>query len=128
MRGVFHMKRSRLSFVLAAVAAAGAVLVLPGSALADACATNGPTAGSYTATVCVTAPADSSIVSGPTTVSATVAFTGTPPSGIQRVIFSIDGQYLLTDYSSPYTFTLNTARFADGAHTITAEALFRDGF
>jgi len=121
------MQTSRLSFVLAAVAAAAAVLLLPAPALAATCATNGPTAGSYTATVCVTAPGDATLVSGPVTVSATVSFTGTPPSGIQRVIFSIDGQYLLTDYSSPYTFTLNTARFVDGAHTITAEALFRDG-
>src|SRR3954452_2840599 len=122
------MKRSRVSFGLAAVAAVAAVLVLPGSALADSCGTTGPTAGSYTATVCVTAPPDAAIVSGPTTISASVGFSGTAPTGIQRVIFSIDGQYLLTDYSAPYTFTLNTARFIDGAHTISAEALIRDGF
>jgi chitodextrinase len=118
----------RLTPILAAAAATTAVLLLPASALAGTCATNGPPAGPYTATVCVTAPGDATLVTGPTTVSASVVFAGTPPSGIQRVIFSIDGQYLLTDYAAPYTFTLDTTQFVDGAHTISAEALLRDGF
>ncbi len=108
--------------------AATAWLAAPGSAQAASCQTSGPTAGSYTATVCITAPADGAAVSGPVTVTATVAFAGTPPSGIQRVIFFLDGKYLLTDYSSPYTFTLPTGRFVDGARTLEAEALMRDAF
>ena len=33
------------------------------------------------------------------------------------MVFWLDGSYLLTDYSPPYTFTLPTSKFVDGSHT-----------
>ena len=42
------------------------------------------------------------------------------------MVFSLNGQYLLTDYSTPYTFTLDTRRFVDGSYTLAAHALLRD--
>ena len=44
-------------------------------------------------------------------VTATTApVAGTNP-GVQRMVFWLDGQYLLTDFSPPYTFTLPTSKF-----------------
>ncbi len=47
---------------------------------------------------------------------------------MQRVVFYLNDAYLLTDYQSPYTFTLPTGRWADGNYTLSVEALLRDGF
>ena len=47
-------------------------------------------------------------------------------TGLPAVVFSLNGQYLLTDYSTPYTFTLDTRRFVDGSYTLAAHALLRD--
>jgi chitodextrinase len=92
-----------------------------------ACQASGPTTGAYTATVCITDPADGSTIFGNTTVTATVSFTGTGP-GVRRVVFYIDGAYLLTDYTTPYTFVLPSAKLVDGVHLIEAESLLRDNF
>jgi len=90
----------------------------------------GSGAAVYSVTVCIEAPADGAALSGPAAVSGTVAATGQSP-GVQRLVFSLDGQYLLTDYQADgtgrYTFTLRTQRFVDGAHTLSAQALMRDG-
>jgi chitodextrinase len=53
--------------------------------------------------------------------------TGTAPA-VQRMVFYLDGAYQLTDYQSPYTFTLPTSKWVDGSHTISAEAVMRDTF
>ena len=66
-------------------------------------------------------------MSGPATVTVSLAVTGSSP-GIRRLVFYLDAQYLLTDYESPYTFELRTDRFVDGSHTLAVEALMRDGF
>jgi hypothetical protein len=97
-------------------------------AAAATCRTSGPTAGSYTVTICITAPADGATVTGDRTVSATATFSGTSPSAVRRMVFYLDGAYLLTDYSSTYSFQLPSARFVDGTHSLQAEALLRDGF
>jgi PKD repeat protein len=92
---------------------------------AGACVTSGP--GTYSVTVCITAPTDGSTISGSTTVTATV--TSTDPTVLaQRGIFTIDGVQLLMDFTSPYTFTLDSRRWIDGTHRIGASALMRDGF
>jgi chitodextrinase len=123
------VSRARLTGVLAVVAASLAVgLLLPGRAAAAVCQTSGPVSGSYTVTVCITVPANGSLVSGDQAVSATATFSGTSPSAVRRMVFYLDGRYLLTDYSSPYTFQLPSASFVDGAHTLQTEALLRDGF
>jgi len=81
---------------------------------------------SYTVRVCLTAPADGATLTGDTTVTATVTTVAGVSPGVQRVQFWLDGQYLLTDYTSPYTFTLPTAKFVDGARILSADALLRD--
>ncbi len=90
------------------------------------CTTSGPSAA-YSVTVCITQPASGAVLSGSSTVTGTVSSTD-PTIGIQRAIFTIDGAPLLTDYTSPYTFTLDTRRWVDGAHQIRLAALMRDGF
>ncbi len=62
------------------------------------------------------------------TVTATATVTGTNP-GIQRMVFYLTGGvYLLTDYQSPYTFTLATTKWVDGLYALSVSALMRDGF
>ncbi len=43
-------------------------------------------------------------------------------SGMNRVEFLIDSTQQHTDYSAPYSYTLNTSTLIDGDHTITVEA------
>jgi hypothetical protein len=92
------------------------------------CVTSGPAGGTYTMKVCFTAPADSVTITGDTTVTVTATLvTGTNP-GIQRMVFTINNGQLLTDFQTPYTFTLPTAKWADGIYTLGAAALLKDGF
>jgi len=83
--------------------------------------------GGYTVTVCITAPANGATVSGLASVTATATVSGSS-SGIAKLLFSLDGQYLLTDFQSPYTFQLPTTNFANGSHTLSVVASMRDGF
>jgi chitodextrinase len=91
------------------------------------CATSGPASLAYSVTICFSAPSNGAALTGNTTVTGTVSVTGTNP-GVQRFVFYLDGVYLLTDYQSVYTFILQTARWIDGNHTLTVEALMRDAF
>jgi hypothetical protein len=93
---------------------------------ATGCASSNPSGGAYTVTLCFTTPTGGSLT-GNVTVTATASVSGTNP-GVQRMVFYLDNAYLLTDYQSAYTFTLPTARWVDGTHTIAVEALMRDGF
>lgn len=102
------------------------VLGVPGVTWAASCATSGPLAGSYSVTVCITDPADGATATGPVAAAATASAPGGP--GVRRMVFYLDGQYLLTDFQSPYTFTLPSDRFVDGTRTLALEALMRDGF
>jgi chitodextrinase len=112
--------------VVAAIPLAGAARVA--HADVPVCQTGGPAGGSYTVTLCVSAPSAGATVSGLTSIAATVSRSGTAPPGAQRVVFYLDGQYLLTDYSSSYTFVLPTDSFVDGTHLLEVEALMRDAF
>jgi Bacterial Ig domain/Calcineurin-like phosphoesterase len=100
----------------------------PTPALADGteCNTSGPVSGAYIVTVCLTSPVDNAVVSGDTSVTATVSVTGSNP-GVQKLEFYLGGEYLLTDYSSPYTFVIPTTKFVDGARLLEVEAIMRDG-
>ena len=96
--------------------------------LADgtACQSSSPESGAYTVQVCIVTPLDNAVVSGNMTITATVDVTiGTSP-GIQKVEFYLGGEYLLTDYSFPYSFELPTTKFVDGSRLLEAEALMRD--
>src|SRR5215208_4473443 len=99
--------------------------VTPAQAGGNGCMTSSPT-GAYTVTVCITVPADNAVVSGNTTVTATASVTGTNP-GVQKLLFYLDGQYLLTDYTSVYTFVLPTPKFVHGNRSLQVEAKMRDG-
>src|SRR6266516_2914497 len=124
--------RSRLAaawptrFVLLLILLSSLVL-MPMRVRAAGCTTSGPTSGAYTITLCITNPADGAIVTGIQPVTATVTLTGSPPS-LQWLAFYLDGQNLLIDYVSPYTFNLPSDRFVDGTRVLAVEALARDGF
>ncbi len=116
--------RARGRSVLLALALAA---IAPATAAAAPCSDFTSGTPSYTVRLCLTAPADGATLTADSPVSATVTtIAGTSP-GVQRVVFSVDGQYLLTDYTTPYTFTLPTNKFVDGPRVLAAEALLRDG-
>jgi len=94
---------------------------------ANGCVSSSPASGAYTITICITSPLDGSMLIGNATVTATASITGTNP-GVQRMIFYLNGFYLLTDFSSPYKFTLPSNKWADGSYNMTASTLMRDGF
>lgn len=91
----------------------------------SSCTTSGPSGNAYAVTVCLAPPADP--VQGNVSVSATVTVTGANP-GVRRVVFLLDGSYLLTDYQAPYVFELPSTRFVDGPTALAAQALMRDEF
>jgi chitodextrinase len=99
----------------------------PTSTPASSCATSTPSSGTYTVTICLTSPASGATVTGPVIVSATVTTTGTAPA-VQRMIFSLNGVYLLTDFQGPYSFSLPTAKWQDGLYSLSAVAFMRDGY
>jgi hypothetical protein len=90
------------------------------------CHTSSPVGEAYTVTVCLTDPLDNAVVSGNTSVTATVSVTGANP-GVQKLEFYLGGEYLLTDYASPYTFVIPTTKFVDGTRLLEVEAKMRDG-
>ena len=82
------------------------------------CTDSIPPAGNYTVTICITSPANGSILIGNATVTATASVVGANP-GVQRMVFNLGPSYLLTDYSSPYTFTLPSNKWVDGSYTLS---------
>ena len=136
-----------MAFVMILVFSLSAATVYPGANQADAsvskstnastaqqnailtsdCSSSTPSSGAYTVTLCFTAPASGSVVSGPVTVEVSATVTGTSP-GIIRMVFYIDGADLLIDYQSPYSFVLPTTKWQDGDYTIAVEAVMRDGY
>jgi hypothetical protein len=110
---------------------AATIAPLPVSTLAavqvSPCASSTPASAAYKATLCLTAPANDSTISSDVTVSSAVTTTGKDP-GIERMVFNLNGSYLLTDYQAPFTFTLPTPDWSDGAYVLSATAYLRDGF
>jgi hypothetical protein len=103
----------------------GIILSQPLQASGSTCVTSSPPSG--TVKLCFTTPQDNSQVTGDTTVTATATLTG-KASGVQRIVFYLNGAYFLTDYQSPYTFTLPSTHWVDGSYTLSVEALLRTGF
>ncbi len=95
---------------------------------AGTCRSTTPSGATYTVTVCITAPGNGATVSGVTPVSATVSFTGTGNPGAGRMVAYLDGQYLITDYRSPYGFDLPTDRWVDGTRTLSVEDDLSNGY
>lgn len=101
--------------------------VLSALAAGSNCVTSSPPGGAYSVTPCITVPVNGAVVSGLQTVSAVVTVTGTNP-GISKLIFYLNGEYLLTDIQTPFSFTLPTADWVDGGKTLSVEVLTKDGF
>src|SRR4030095_1518125 len=103
----FNLRRGfSLKIFITIVVLSSLVLTLPQapvSAAGTECQSSSPESAAYTVSVCITSPTDGAVVSGDTLVTATVSVTGTNP-GVQKLEFYLGGEYLLTDYASPYTF------------------------
>jgi chitodextrinase len=98
-----------------------------GSVQISKCSVSSPTSRSYTVTVCISKPSNNSVLTGNATITAALTASGNSP-GVQRFVYYLNDTYLLTDFQSPYTFTLPTRNWADGVYILSAEALMRDGF
>ncbi len=92
------------------------------------CASSGPSSGKYTINICITSPANGASLTGNAAVTVTATITSGSSSNPQQMIFYLSSSYLLTSYSAPYTFTLPTAKWADGSYTLNVHALMPDGF
>lgn len=73
--------------------------------------------------LCLTAPAKSATLTGPTRVRATVAVTGAAPD-VNGITYTLDGTHLLFDAQAPYSFTLHTYLFSPGPHVLSASVNF----
>jgi spore germination cell wall hydrolase CwlJ-like protein len=69
--------------------------------------------------VSITSPANGASVKGTVTLSATA----TGPAAISYVAFFLDGVQIGNDTSSPYSVSLDTTRYTDGQHTLSARAV-----
>jgi Big-like domain-containing protein/calcineurin-like phosphoesterase family protein/fibronectin type III domain protein len=131
MKVLTNSKRGMFLKVLLALIVFINLIITPAptavSAVGNECAASSPGSGVYTVTVCITAPADGATVSGEVSVTATVSVTGSNP-GIQKLLFYLGGEYLLTDYAAAYTFVIPTTKFVDGSRLLEVEAKMRDGF
>ncbi|MCW3813903.1 DNRLRE domain-containing protein [Micromonospora sp. DR5-3] len=118
------------SAVVAMFVAAGLTLVLTGRAesASPTCRTSSAPSGAYTVLVCLTQPASGGTLVGDATVTATVNVTAGTSPGVAKTEWSLDGQYLITDFQSPHQFTISSADFVDGAHVIGVSAKMRDGY
>ncbi|GGR98054.1 hypothetical protein GCM10010169_48290 [Micromonospora fulviviridis] len=116
--------------VVAVFVAAGLTLTLSGPAesASPTCRTSSPPSGAYTVLVCVTQPPNGSTIVGDAVVTATVNVTAGTSPGVAKIEWSLDGQYLLTDFQSPHQFALSSADFADGEHVLGVAAKMRDGY
>src|SRR5688572_26643997 len=126
----FLSKRAFSKLFLAFIILFNLSIPTPGhTALAagENCVASSPNSGAYAVTPCITVPANGTTVSGLQTVSTVVSVTGTNP-GLAKLIFYLDGEYLLTDVQSPYTYTLPTADWVDGSKSLSVEVVMKDGF
>ena len=81
---------------------------------ASTCVSSSPSACNYVVTVCLAAPPDGSTLVGAAPVSATAAVTGASP-GVQRMIFSLNGAYLLNASTILQSVDATVRAFCDGS-------------
>ncbi|RPH74250.1 hypothetical protein EHM76_03885, partial [bacterium] len=91
------------------------------------CSTSSPPSGAYAVMICYSTPAENATLTGDVPITVLVTVGGTSP-GVQKVIFYLNGSYLITDYQSSYTFTLPTTKFVDSTYSLSVKAVMRDGF
>jgi hypothetical protein len=115
--------------VLAFVSTPFTNLVVSVRAASAPCINNTNGTGGYTLNLCITAPADGATFNSDGVVAATVTTVSGPVPAVAKMIFYIDGAYVITDFYPPFTFTLPTNHFLDGLHTLSVEAVMKvDGF
>jgi hypothetical protein len=101
--------------------------VRSGESLAPVCKESSPPDESYTVNLCITVSADGTRVDGNQTIEGSIDVAGNDP-GVQSLTFFLDGEHLISDFESGYSFILPTERWEDGIHTLAAAATMRDDF
>jgi len=77
--------------------------------------------------VCVTAPTNGSTITGQRNVTTTIGWSAGSHPSISKLTFSLGSNYVLTAFKSPYTFSLTSSRFVDGAYNLSVTASLSDG-
>ncbi len=77
-----------------------------------------PTGDTIAPQAAITAPANNATVSGTINVTATAS----DNVGITKVNLYLDGSFLATDTTSPYSFSWNTSQTGNGSHNLVAKA------
>src|ERR1044071_6910973 len=121
--------RSLMRFLTQIISISLAVVAfqVPVLAAGNNCHTSNHPSASYSVTVCITSPADGVTIRGTRNVSATVTMNGTNP-GVAKLIFYLGGEYLLTDFQTPFSFDLPTTKWVDGTRLLEVEVLMKDSF
>ena len=115
--------RVRLNILVTTITSLALItLCTPVQAASVGCSSSTAPSGTYQVTICFTSPANGSTLKGNSTVTISVSISGST-SGVQHMVFNLNSSYLLTDYTKPYTFTLPTAKWADGSYTLSASAV-----
>ena len=96
-------------------------------AAGDECSTSSPSSGNYSIEICITSPTNGSTLSGDVNITTSFSTSGSAP-GIQRMVFYLNNEYLLTDFENEYSFLLPTQKFADGTYVLSVVVVMRDGY
>lgn len=91
---------------------------------ATSCKSSTPT-GAYEVIVCVADPEASATIAGEYLIRAS-AEVDVVDIRVRRLVFFLDGTYLLIDFEAPYEFVLPTPAWPDGTHTLGIEAIMQD--
>jgi hypothetical protein len=127
---ITHLRLARLRPLVWLAALTGALFFALVMASGDGVAAGTPpctttTTSTFSVQVCLTQPSPGSTVSGWVTVSGTA----TVLSGSLRVVrmeFTLDGDHVLTDFQSPYIFSLPTTQWVDGSHSLAVAGIMSD--
>jgi len=91
---------------------------------ATSCKSSTPT-GAYEVIVCLADPEASATIAGEYLIRAS-AEVDVVDIRVRRLVFYLDGTYLLIDLEAPYEFVLPTPAWPDGTHTLGIEAIMQD--
>src|SRR5215217_9693115 len=91
------------------------------------CLSSGPPDGSYLVNLCIAVSGDRAQLGGDQNVEASIDVVGNDP-GVQSLTFFLDGEHLISDFESSYSFVLPTERWEDGSHNLAAVVTMRDDF
>lgn len=91
------------------------------------CVTSTEPESAYDLELCIHEPSPGDILEEIVQVTASVEAAEAAP-GISKVVFYLNGDYLLTDFEAPFQFELPTNRFIDGDYTLAADVTLNDDF